>query len=390
MSRLKEYFAYKKFADDQNRILFLHKHYFLQDAAVKCLKEMGHAVYQLQVADEPKEMLESLLKSCVSFKPDAVMGMNHFGFDAEGSISALMNELKIPVIFWYLDDFRFIIQEGKNLTLPNVLIFTFEKEDVSELSNLGFEHVDYLPTASALSLNKNYKTHQYSFLQDAVSYIGSSFEPTKKQWFRPGYADKSAGLEYNEFFGQDRLSIVDFVLQKQSSLFASKNELYHYAGYVSAQATQQYRLNILKSLEQDSLHIFGDDKWNDFGLQAGIHPPVNNIDAAPSIFANSMINLNISSCQLKTGVNLRLYDIPASGGFLITDWKESIAELFDPEKETAAFKTAGELKDLISFYKNHPAEREKITVAARARIAKEHLLPHRMQTILKKAKTVFE
>jgi len=389
MSQLKEYFSYRKFAEEKKRIIFLDKNYFLQEASINCLQEMGHSVYQLKVADDPKEMLESLLKACAAFKPDAIMGMNHFGFDAEGKISALLNELQIPVIFWYLDDFRFIIQEGKNLALPNVLVFTFEKEDVPELSRLGFEHVEYLSTASALSTDKNYKTDQYSFLRNSVSYIGSSFEPTKKQWFREGYDEKLIQLDLDEFFKMDRLSIVDFVLQKQSSLFASKNELYHYAGYVSAHATQLYRINTLKKLEQDTLHIFGDEKWKDLGLRAAIHPPVNNIDAAPSVFANSMINLNVSSCQLKTGINLRLYDVPASGGFLLTDWKESIAELFDIGSEIIVYKSAEELDDLIGFYKKHPAEKEKITANARTRIEKEHLLRHRMQTILEKAEAVF-
>ena len=389
MSKLKEYFKYRKFSTERKRILFLDKSYFLQRESINCLQKMGHVVFPLKVVDDPKIMLESLLKSCVEFKPDAIMGMNHFGFDAEGKISGLLNGLNIPVIFWYLDDFRFIIQDAQQLVQPNVLLFTFEKEEVAELKQLGFEHVFYLPTATALDLNKNYRSGQYSFLQKAISYVGSSFEPTKKQWLRPGYKQKLSRLNLEAFFGQQKLSIVDYTLKEQAQLFPSKTELYHYAGYVSAQATQDYRVGILKNLTHNNVHIFGDEKWGDFGLQAQLHPAVHNINTAPSVFANSQINLNISSCQLKSGVNLRLYDIPAAGGFLITDWKEGVAELFRINEEVIVYHSVGELNDFISFYKKHPEKRDKIISKARARVEQEHLLRHRLQSILGRAERIY-
>ena len=390
MSQLKEYFNYRKFAAGQKRILFLDKGYFLQQESMACLREMGHVVYPLKVADEAKVMLERLLKSCVEFKPDAILGMNHFGLDAQGKISALLNELNIPVIFWYLDDFRFIIQQAEHLTRPNVLLFTFEKEDVPELKELGFEHVFYLPTASALDLNKNYRNTEFSYLREAVSYVGSSFEPTKKQWLRPGYEEKLAQLNLAQYFAQQGLSVVDFVLREQAHLFRSKDEVYHYAGYVSAQATQDYRVRILKNVSHENVHIFGDDKWRDLGLAAQVHPAVHNLQAAPSVFANSQINLNISSCQLKSGVNLRLYDIPAAGGFLLTDWKESVSGLFELDKEVVVYRSVEELNELIVFYSRHPEQRNKIIKNAGERIAAEHLLRHRLQAILEKAALVYK
>jgi spore maturation protein CgeB len=84
-----------------------------------------------------------------------------------------------------------------------------------------------------------------------------------------------------------------------------------------------------------------------------------------------------------------MYDIPACGGFLLTDWKESTAELFKLGSEVVVFKSIAELNDLISFYEKHPAEREKIAASAKARIQKDHLLQHRLAEMLRKAETVF-
>jgi len=389
MSQLKTYFGYKKFAAPVKRILFLDKGYFLQAETILCLKQTGHQVYTLPVADQPKVMLENLLKACVAFRPDAVMSMNHFGFDPEGKINALLYELSIPVIFWYLDDFRFIIQQAENLTWPNVLLFTFEPYDVSALQQLGFEHVYYLPTATALSPDKKYYSVKFPYLHNALCYVGSSFEPTKKAWFRPGYAEKLAQLNLDGFFKRQETSVVDFIERHQAAFFDSKQTLYHYAGYVSAQVSQLHRLNILRAVQNHNLHIFGDAHWKTLRLKAALHPPVDNCNAAPAVYAAAQINLNISSSQLKRGVNLRLYDVPASGGFLITDWRDALSELFDEKKELVVYRSVEELQSLITFYQKNPSAKETVVKAARARIAGQHLLRHRLQRILDLATDLF-
>ncbi|MCK5074896.1 MAG: glycosyltransferase family 1 protein, partial [Calditrichia bacterium] len=85
----------------------------------------------------------------------------------------------------------------------------------------------------------------------------------------------------------------------------------------------------------------------------------------------------------------RVFDVPAAGGFVLTDWKESLTDLFDVENELATFKSIEEMNDKISFYYNNPDLRKKIMGNARERVINEHLIHHRMEFMLTKAKEIW-
>jgi len=350
---------------------------------------MGHSVFVLEVPENPKELLDELLKTCVHFKPDCIMGMNHIGFDSKGKIANILSELEMPVLFWYLDDYRFIIGESSDQIFSNIIIFSFEKNNINHLKKIGFENVYYLPTATVLQPGRKHYDSKYSFLSNAVSFIGSTFEMTKNQWSRSSYTDFLSEINLEDYFSEKNKTIIEYIQQKQKKYFSTKSELYHYAGYVAAHATQFYRKKYLAGIKSEKVHVFGDEKWKKLGLNATLHESVDNINTAPNIFFSSAINLNISSCQLETTVNLRVFDIPAANGFLLTDWREGLAELFDSDDEIVFYKSIDEMNDKINFYLRNADLREKITNNAKKRILSEHLLEHRLERILTTAKSIF-
>lgn len=386
MSRLQSFFSYKKFARETLKIVFLDTSYFLQKETIAVLKGMGHTVESLPVVDAPKQMLDNLLKTCLRVKPDVIMGTNHIGFDPEGKIAAVLNELHLPVLFWYLDDFRFIIPRGRNQAQPNIAVFSFEKTDLPDLRKFGFEHVFYLPAGSPLNPGADFSDPSFSYLHKRISFVGSTFLDTQKRWFHPRYPALYEQLDFNEWNPQKQ-TLVDFIINKQVSQFSSEGELFHYAGYVAGRSTMENRIELLKQIPDPV--VFGDRHWSELGLESEIHPPVNPSEIAPKIFKASRINVNISSTQLHTSVNLRVFDVPLSGGFLLTDWRESLAALFDPEKELAVFHSPQELRDKITYFQTHDSERENIIARAAERVRNEHLLHHRIRKMLEIAKEVF-
>ena len=102
---------------------------------------------------------------------------------------------------------------------------------------------------------------------------------------------------------------------------------------------------------------------------------------APRLQRMAMINLCLSSQQLNNAVSLRAYEVPASGGFLLTDWKADLEHLFAPD-EIVTFRSVEEMNDKIAFYEKHPDKRLPIIRKARERVAKEHLVIHRIQKML--------
>lgn len=84
-------------------------------------------------------------------------------------------------------------------------------------------------------------------------------------------------------------------------------------------------------------------------------------EALNELYNTSRIVLNISSWDpQRTGLNLRILDVPATGAFLLTDRSEELKQYFNPGKEIETFSTADELREKATFFLEHDAEREKI------------------------------
>ena len=154
------------------------------------------------------------------------------------------------------------------------------------------------------------------------------------------------------------------------------------AGIIWA-ATRDYRLACVRQLALFQPTIYGDDGWQELlGNAFRLGPIVNYYNDLPSIYGATTINFNATSLQMKAAVNQRVFDVPAAGGFLITDFKEQLAEVLEPGKESVCYHHPGEIPDLVRFYLAHPEARRRIVAQGRARVLGEHTYRHRLQEML--------
>jgi spore maturation protein CgeB len=70
--------------------------------------------------------------------------------------------------------------------------------------------------------------------------------------------------------------------------------------------------------------------------------------------------------------NMRLFEATGMGALLVTDWKDNIAELFEPGKEVVCYRSVGECLELIEHYSTHEAERAAIAAAGQRRTLQDH------------------
>ena len=73
---------------------------------------------------------------------------------------------------------------------------------------------------------------------------------------------------------------------------------------------------------------------------------------------------------------------PAAGAFVLTDFREQLAELFQVGEEVACYQEPGEIPELAQFYLRHPQVRERMTAKARQRVLAEHTYRHRVAVML--------
>lgn len=83
----------------------------------------------------------------------------------------------------------------------------------------------------------------------------------------------------------------------------------------------------------------------------------------PLVFAGSRINLNISLCSIHSGIPLRVLDIMACGGFVLSNWQPEIAECFEEGIEIVTFRSLEECMDKVWYYLSHEEERRQIAEA---------------------------
>ena len=101
-------------------------------------------------------------------------------------------------------------------------------------------------------------------------------------------------------------------------------------------------------------------------------------------YENSVINLNATSMQMQTAVNQRVFDVPASGGFLITDAQADALEHFEPGKEIITYESAEELQDKALYFEKNESERKAIVQAAQKRVHDCHTYKHRLSLLIER------
>lgn len=97
--------------------------------------------------------------------------------------------------------------------------------------------------------------------------------------------------------------------------------------------------------------------------QIKIMPPVDYNVQLPQIYKQSKINLNITCRSITSGMPLRVLDIMASGGFLISNYQPELAEYFVPGEEMVLYESMSDLEDKVRYYLEH--DEERIAIARR-------------------------
>lgn len=100
------------------------------------------------------------------------------------------------------------------------------------------------------------------------------------------------------------------------------------------------------------------------------------------IYQGSLINVNIT-LQGTSSLNYRVFEVPASCGFLITDYVDDLKENFEISRELESYSTIGELIDKIDFYLKHQEIAEKIAIYGFSRVAKKHSYTARANMLIR-------
>ena len=113
-----------------------------------------------------------------------------------------------------------------------------------------------------------------------------------------------------------------------------------------------------------------------------VHPAVDYYSTLGKIYYFSKINLAFTLPTIETGVPLRIFDIMAFGGFVISNYQAELSDLFEIGKEIVVYHDAEELFELTDYYLSHEKERLQIAVNGYKRVNRDHSIPARLKKML--------
>jgi spore maturation protein CgeB len=102
----------------------------------------------------------------------------------------------------------------------------------------------------------------------------------------------------------------------------------------------------------------------------------------PRVFHRSRINLNITLRSILSGVPLRVMDVMAAGGFLLTSYTEEIAEYFTDGVELAIATTPEEMVEKAAYYLEHEEERQQIALMGQKKVREKFAYTRLLEEML--------
>ncbi|MEW6100982.1 MAG: glycosyltransferase [Candidatus Omnitrophota bacterium] len=101
------------------------------------------------------------------------------------------------------------------------------------------------------------------------------------------------------------------------------------------------------------------------------------------VFNASKVALNIHHPQTVDGVNLRTFEICASGAFQLVDERSALSRLFKVGQELVCFRDTGDLKNLIDYFLKNEKERQEVAQRGYERANSEHTYEKRLKEIFR-------
>ncbi len=277
---------------------------------------------------------EAVVARVAEEKPDMVIALAQ----APLAVSAFgrLKELKVPVAFWYVEDFRTLPYWRTYAPLFDYFFTIQHDEFACHLDRLGANHY-YLPQGCLPSFHKPVQLSE----------------------------------EERRTYGSD-LSIVG-------------------AGYYN-------RKIFLKKLADYDFKIWG-TAW-DFVPPLGDKIQQGgrwvSEEESRKIYNATKININLHSSSYHKGINAqgdfvnpRTYEIAAMASFQLVDERKYLPEQFIPGVEIETFSSIGELRGKIDHYLAHPEEAEKIAGAGAVRARLEHSFEERLKEMTALVITTF-
>lgn len=171
----------------------------------------------------------------------------------------------------------------------------------------------------------------------------------------------------------DALVVFGTVVEEPVLRVMAKRALYRVAATLRAVGVPEGALRSVPGLRRAS-------QWRELpsrdrvprALRRRVRPPLFGIAMLKALSrARVGLNIHIDVAGRFAG-NVRLFETTGAGACLLTDWKENMPSLFEPDSEAVCYRSPEECLEKFRWLLDHPRERVAIARAGQARTLRDH------------------
>ncbi len=314
-----------------------------------------------------------------------------YSFDYFPNLSEMCNKYDIPYVSWVFDCPHYTL-DSHTVTNPTNHIFVFDRALYSVLLQKGISTVRYSPLGVNakrlfdLCQKTDDETGGGIVYQHDVCFLGSLYDNEynfydQVKYLPPrlkGYVDAVIASQ-ERFFGID--------LFTENAIF-SDDHVRQLREYIKFEQSSKYEIDydnvirdvLRKKVTVNERHNILTEMGRCFDTVIYTNPDAKPIEGVcnmgiasysekmPRVFHKSKVNLNITLRCITSGVPLRVMDVLAAGGFLITGYNPEIAEYFVDGQDLAIAYTPEEMITKTAYYLEHEEERKEIAINGQKKV----------------------
>lgn len=385
-----------------NKILYVYGMSQTKDIVYN-LKKIGYEVEEYRLGRNNSIVSEDdINKLAVYVKENHITYLVSIHLIYNVAVAAYRSNIKYVSIIWDAPYIKVYTPFGK---LENCWYSVFDRLDYERFQVDGIPHILYQP----LAVNQDdvcrwdVKRKLGGKYFNEISFVGSLYEdnlydkylkeiPAQIQNYFTSIFEEAAfcwdgrnriyGKTGKEILDYVRLVNTDFVLD---NVYDIDDVRYFETQYLIKKIANIERICILNLLGEQFPVTFYTYRKTDTGKLSNVKvmPPVEPGEASAIVFAGSKINLNISLKGIEGGTPQRIMDILGAGGFVMTNYCEETAELFEEDREIVMFRTPEELMEKVSYYLVHDREREQIAAAGCKKVLQCYTYEKKLRRLMK-------
>lgn len=390
-------------------VLFLSFNYYLERELRTAFGSLGVRWHSFPPCNDPNIYAKTLVQRAAELRPTFVLSINNIGGDPGGLLDHLLRKLGIVPVTWFVDSPELFITATPEAVTEKV-VFCTDPDHRRKLVPFGVTESQLLPLACdsfRFDLEAPLALDPAWTKRPDVSFVGSSWvdklAATHRSFSFPGAilrrfkaaAQQLVALARAPYRTSDTVpeSMQAFLQQHCPELASFHDELAPdmRSGVLHLllwEANRLYRLECLSHVGGYLPLIVGDRHWprllQGFAGQYQCHPAVGYFEEdLPQLYRATRVVLNSSGMQMPRAVNQRVFDVPASHGFVLSDYREQLAACFELDREAVCYDHPAHIPETIARYLKDRSAARRITSAARQRILAEHTYVHRASQMLR-------